>query len=41
LENPAASIFRTDKMSLNPEDEGGRFALKSGVLSTKLHGITS
>jgi hypothetical protein len=41
LENPAASIFRTDEMALNPEDGGSRFALKSGVLSIKLHGITS
>lgn len=31
LQKPAASIFRTEDMSLNPEDGGSRFALKSDV----------
>lgn len=31
LEKPAASIFRGEEMSLNPEDRGSRFALKSDV----------
>jgi hypothetical protein len=31
LEKPAASIIRTEEMSLNPEDGGSRFALKSHV----------
>jgi hypothetical protein len=40
LEKPAASVFRTEDMSLNLDNGGSRFALKF-VFIHKLHCITS